>query len=309
MQAEIRENNLKAVDPHATLAADAEIPNRVVLYIDDLDRCPPGKVLQVLEAVHLLLAFQQFVVVVAVDQRWLRSALTWQLPALSEPPQVSASTVAQDRPTAQDYVEKIFQLPLWVQPVRAAERSRIVTGLLSGSVRAPRVDDRPPPGDIRVGASQEEAVKSMLAHAGTGLRSEASPLALTTQELQFIGSMGPILGDTPRRVKRFVNTLQLLLSVRPALSGEGPMPPRLTLCLLAAIHDGLPELARVMFSPLHANDPMNSVVDSPEAPESEKAILREWLSAADKRVWGTVIPSVVGDRLELVRRIGFDQRT
>jgi hypothetical protein len=67
LQGEIRENNRKAVDPQATPTADAKIPNRVVLYIDDLDRCPPGKVLQVLEAVHLLLAFQQFVVVVAVD--------------------------------------------------------------------------------------------------------------------------------------------------------------------------------------------------------------------------------------------------
>src|SRR4051794_9487914 len=31
--------------------------NRIVLYIDDLDRCPPAKVVEVLQAVHLLLAF------------------------------------------------------------------------------------------------------------------------------------------------------------------------------------------------------------------------------------------------------------
>ena len=126
MQGEIRENNLKAVDPQASPAADAEIPNRVVLYIDDLDRCPPGKVLQVLEAVHLLLAFQQFVVVVAVDQRWLRSALIRQLPALNETPEASTSAgEGEDRPTAQDYVEKIFQLPLWVQPVKPLACQRV----------------------------------------------------------------------------------------------------------------------------------------------------------------------------------------
>ena len=52
--------------------------NRIVLYIDDLDRCPSEKVIQVLQAVHLLLAFPLFVAVVAVDARWVSGALQEQ---------------------------------------------------------------------------------------------------------------------------------------------------------------------------------------------------------------------------------------
>ena len=305
LQREIGKNNLKAVDPQA--AADAKIPNRVVLYIDDLDRCPPDKVLQVLEAVHLLLAFQQFVVVVAVDQRWLRSALIQQLPALNETPDIPTCVGGrEDRPTAQDYVEKIFQLPLWVQPVNAAERAKVVTGLLSGSVRAHGGGHGQPHGEVQVGPSQEAVVNTMLAHAGTGLRSETSPLALTGQELEFIGSLGPILGDTPRRIKRFVNTVQFLLSVRPALSGEGPTPPRLTLCLLAAIHDGLPGLARIIFSPSHVGEPINLIVNLPEVTGPEQAVLQQWLGVPDHVAWGNVTANSLGDRLEMVRRIGFE---
>jgi hypothetical protein len=51
---------------------DAEAPsriNRIVLYIDDLDRCPPNKVVEVLQAVHLLLAFPLFV----VGSVWMRA--------------------------------------------------------------------------------------------------------------------------------------------------------------------------------------------------------------------------------------------
>ena len=48
---------------------------RIVLFIDDLDRCPHGKVVEVLQAVHLLLAFKLFVVVVGVDSRWLQRSL------------------------------------------------------------------------------------------------------------------------------------------------------------------------------------------------------------------------------------------
>lgn len=49
--------------------------DRIVLYIDDLDRCPEERVVEVLQAVHLLLAFKLFVVVVGVDSRWLLRSL------------------------------------------------------------------------------------------------------------------------------------------------------------------------------------------------------------------------------------------
>src|SRR4030095_6744962 len=54
---------------------DPTIVNRIILYIDDLDRCPPEKVVEVLRAIHLLLAFPLFVVIVAVDARWMKRAL------------------------------------------------------------------------------------------------------------------------------------------------------------------------------------------------------------------------------------------
>ena len=53
----------------------APLLNRIVLYIDDLDRCKESTVLSVLEAVHLLLAFPLFVCAVAVDPRWVEKCL------------------------------------------------------------------------------------------------------------------------------------------------------------------------------------------------------------------------------------------
>jgi len=48
---------------------------RVILYIDDLDRCPPKIVVEVLQAIHLILSFELFVVVVGVDVRWISKCL------------------------------------------------------------------------------------------------------------------------------------------------------------------------------------------------------------------------------------------
>ncbi len=82
-------------------SADLE---RIVLYIDDLDRCPPKRVVEVLQAIHLLLAFPLFVVVVGVDSRWLLRSLDMFLREKEgqEDPRTAS--------TPQNYLEKIFQI-------------------------------------------------------------------------------------------------------------------------------------------------------------------------------------------------------
>ncbi len=82
-------NGLKELleDWNKNYEVGSELPpiERIVLYIDDLDRCHPDKVVEVLQAVHLLLAFDLFVVIVAVDPRWLeRSLYRAYVPELAE---------------------------------------------------------------------------------------------------------------------------------------------------------------------------------------------------------------------------------
>ena len=74
-----------------------------------------------LEAIHLLLAVELFVVVVAVDPRWLLQALhSHYRDQLSGP--ADGTTVADDeralwRPSAVQYLEKIFQVVLTLPPL------------------------------------------------------------------------------------------------------------------------------------------------------------------------------------------------
>ena len=66
------------IDGFATLADEdreqIEV-GRIVLYIDDLDRCEPAQVVAVLQALHLLLAFPLFTVVLGVDVSWVEHSL------------------------------------------------------------------------------------------------------------------------------------------------------------------------------------------------------------------------------------------
>ncbi|MFJ3796355.1 P-loop NTPase fold protein [Streptomyces sp. NPDC090088] len=112
----------------ATATGTATDLERIVLYIDDLDRCPPHRVVEVLQAIQLLLAFPLFVVVVGVDARWLlRSVHAHYRDVLGSD---SVSVTGEDpqhwASTPQNYLEKIFQISLCLPPMSPDGYARLV---------------------------------------------------------------------------------------------------------------------------------------------------------------------------------------
>ena len=134
--------------PEQELAID-----RVILYIDDLDRCPVDRVVQVLEAVHLLLALKLFVVVVGVDPRWLMRSLRNHYSAQLAPGGAAASAwegeQAYWQSTPENYLEKIFQIPFTLRPMTPTGYQELMTDLLASSVAKPGGKETP------AGASSE----------------------------------------------------------------------------------------------------------------------------------------------------------
>jgi WD40 repeat protein len=107
-----------------------ELPeiDRIVLYIDDLDRCPPARVVEVLEAVHLLLAGRLFVVVVAVDPRWLQGSIAAHYAELFQGEHLPTAETWTDGPA--QYLEKIFQIVLTLPPLEQGGYRRLVDSLV-----------------------------------------------------------------------------------------------------------------------------------------------------------------------------------
>ena len=225
--------------------------NRIVLYVDDLDRCPDDKVIKVLQAVHLLLAFELFIVVVAVDSKWLSHALMTQYPALGLPEDASL-----DRPQARprDYLEKIFQVPFFVRPLGDDGRKSIVRGLLGDHLR----QEGPEPGSGRDAVTSRRLGdrESVVLDQQVGPRHPPASLAtkafsLTLDELTFLESLSPLLGDTPRAVKRFVNLFQLLrvLLVDDDVGPGGVRDTELAAFLLAVGNTDPDFAARLLATP------------------------------------------------------------
>jgi KAP family P-loop domain len=226
---------------HATGASTAEQGiDRIVLYIDDLDRCPTQLVVDVLQAVHLLLAFPLFVVVVAVDSRWLTHSLRHHYR------QLEGTDAAPE-----DFIEKIFQVPFWVRPLDPVTRQRMVRELVSPSPVASTTADSTAQVDAGpdISAADLPAFRRLVASFAdtAGVDPpwlEAVTLTVSTDELAWIERAAPLLGDTPRAVKRFANVYLLLRSVG---RGHGwPLPDGGQVVVLLALATGLPRLADVM---------------------------------------------------------------
>jgi KAP family P-loop domain len=296
--------------------------NRIVLYIDDLDRCPPNKVIEVLQAVHLLLAFPLFVVVVGVDARWIARSLETRYRELLRVDGSDPAVHVDDlfgAARSDDYLEKIFQIPLWLRPLDASGVRRMIQGLLRtdlGSVVADgpagnrqaeiRVSVQPglgqpvtgttstPPGEqtAAITALSNPAVES---DSKVGPETTVESLEVRDFEMNAIDELSPLLGRSPRALKRFVNVYRLIKAgLTPAELGSfvksnpNGLSPYEAVLLLLAVDTGLPYVSRALFDFLRreaaqlevpeAQEPIeNGVSRVIDALEGSMAASREWL--------------------------------
>lgn len=223
---------------------------RIILYIDDLDRCPPKKVVSVLQAIHLLLCFRLFVVVVAVDARWISRALIRQYPELLEENVMWVETgVTADRrsaydkmrvgATSHDYLEKIFQIPYWVRPMNPEDCSKYVAHITTkdrireaedrevdhDTSPEPREQETPidtPPypdsaGDAgepndggQTPAPRGDAAPAQPSGEAGGKKTLYAEMFITDPEVTLLKQLAPFAGSSPRRGLRFINVYRLI---------------------------------------------------------------------------------------------------
>jgi hypothetical protein len=270
--------------------------DRIVLYIDDLDRCRADRVIEVLEAVQLLLAFPLFAVVVAVDPRWLRQSLLDNYPRLLgaiEDDRANARISLGRAATPQDYLEKIFQVPFNLQPldkpgyVSLVNRFFSVNGSEDSEVRPEKseasvVDD--PVAVTEPEISEREMYKIMhdlprlspdiqpankltpTSVAAPEPRLDPERLVLTQNEIDDVERFY-LLFQTPRAVKRLANTYSLIRvgvdekEWSDYLGFNNSSPAYRVPLLLLAVTSAFPSLARPWLLWLHATPPAQWQID------------------------------------------------
>ncbi|MGX5210085.1 P-loop NTPase fold protein [Streptomyces violaceus] len=238
---------------------------RVILYIDDLDRCSPQRVVDVLAAVHLMLALELFVVVVAVDPQWLIKALSVHHQEFFGPEAagVSGAASADDHGTGPlDYLDKIFQVPFTISRPGEDATGRYLRSLLGlsgsrsgaeapaqepGSAEGTDDDARARPAATDTSTPPAERPEVAIPEV-RDIRPET--LRLHTEETEFMTLLGALL-PTPRAAKKMVNLYRLArIGIPPGELDAFVTTEHQALQILLAILVGAPAAAQPIFRAL-----------------------------------------------------------
>ncbi|MCR9250800.1 MAG: P-loop NTPase fold protein [bacterium] len=204
---------------------------RIILYIDDLDRCPDPKVLEVIQAVHLLMAFPLFNVIVGVDKRCLTNALHYQFLIRYSKFQNEVGELKNiEEVLPEEYIEKIFQIPFHLQIASEKEIKDLTKGLLQNQIleeeeeESETTDVNMASDEIVTGkSSKSNSEKKQISESedqiitaftpsvkSTNEDSQIPSLKLDEKEVILLSEFAPIAGDTPRLVKRFINIYRII---------------------------------------------------------------------------------------------------
>jgi low affinity Fe/Cu permease len=240
--------------------------DRIVLYIDDLDRCDPDVVAEVLDAVYLLLALPLFAVIVGVDPRWLKRSLHQRHPELLEPTPSSVPSTS-----ATDYLEKIFQLTyslphmssdrcadLLVAAAQETQSSSISQDQRKNYTASidpisqdtePGIEESSLDDDIEIDAATPSEDSIELVHISAENLAEA--LTLRKEDIEALREISPLISISPRRAKRFLSIYLVIRAralgdpvLRKYMSSNGDPPesmPDNSLLMLVALLLGSPK--------------------------------------------------------------------
>ena len=179
------------------------VESRILVLIDDLDRCEPDKAVAVLQAVNLLLNFESFIVCLGIDARVTTAAIEKHYEGL----------LGTAGASGYEYLDKIVQIPFRIPEPNAAEIKEFFAlqlgvqddGFPSGQAEEAEEPDGRPLVDADTLAESSEV--------GSGTRSpvhSSGGVPFTKVELTAFEQLVPHMRPNPRHLKRLVNVYRLV---------------------------------------------------------------------------------------------------
>lgn len=172
---------------------------KLVVIIDDLDRCNPDTIIETLEAIKLFLFVPHTAFIIGADERLVRYAVRRRFPELP----------GEKVEVGRDYLEKLVQFPIRVPQLGRAEMETYINVLFAQAAGL---------GEAEMGKVQECATKcdkkSLLEvrfNRGIAQAVLGNLDRKVEENLDLAQRIGPVLVDglngNPRQCKRFLNTL------------------------------------------------------------------------------------------------------
>lgn len=204
----------------ASLMAEDLGLTKVVVLVDDLDRCLPAAAVGTLEAIKLFLSVEKMAFVLAADEDLVRASIDRHLGGIA------------NGEFANRYTEKIVQLPISLPRLSQQDAEAFVALLLGGGPGMTAAEQTAMIDRARERRREGRAPYVVPDPAGAaGPTPEALRLAAT-----IATGLSADAWQTPRAVKRFLNNLAIREHIAREAGAELPLPVLVRLYLLELRH-------------------------------------------------------------------------
>lgn len=206
--------------------------NKLVVLIDDLDRCLPEVTIETLEAVRLFMFSKSTAFVVAADEAMIEYAVKNHFPDLMD-----GNNQNVGREFSKRYLEKLIQVPFRLPALGEIESEMYITLLLIGS----NLNESEIEYAKLLELSIEKMKKPWKNHGFTVSEIHGAlgeKYGDVTKEITIANQIGVILAKNssgnPRKIKRFINMLLLRYKIAEARGfGDEIQLPTLAKMMLA----------------------------------------------------------------------------
>jgi predicted KAP-like P-loop ATPase len=181
--------------------------DKLVVIIDDLDRCAPDRLIENLEAIKLFLNVEKTAFVIGADPRIVRHAIEHRYK--TDTIENADDPESRNKRIVSDYLEKLIQIPYYLPKLTDNEVETYLTLLFCKKAMG---DDF----SKVINAFKSNRENNRYDVFGLGDIQELTTeqqMKVLTESVSLIASLSPIITEglkgNPRQIKRFLNTFTL----------------------------------------------------------------------------------------------------
>ena len=172
---------------------------RLVVFIDELDRCTPDTVLEIFEAIRLFLYVPGTTFIIGADERLVSYAVKTKYKDIP----------GHDIDISKEYLEKLVQYPVKIPQLNEQEVKQYITCLL---LQNEEIDIKKVAESISKQGINEELTIDTLAVA-TGKDANEGIKEAFDLSNQIYSALAALMKGNPRHCKRFFNTLMMRIAL------------------------------------------------------------------------------------------------
>ena len=261
----------------------------VVVYIDDLDRCSPERIIQCLEAVKLFVNVDKTAFVIGADQRIIEHAIHERYKTPLQQTTISSPY--------SDYLEKLIQLPYKLPKLSYSEQETYVTLLLCSKMENENLF---PTIHKKYLEFRKKDKHSKYALDKIQKDNPKVNFGTTKGYLSIIPIMASFLNGNPRQLKRFLNTFDIRRRMA-AVAGFREIDPEILVKLMVLEYNSQ---LRQYIDDLYARQKdtgfvkgMKKIEEQAEAGEVKESGWKELWNTPEGRRWLSTKPSLAQKNL------------